>query len=75
MMTKISEIGKSIQKVRQERKLTQEQLAIKAGIPYTTLAKIESGMVNNPRMKTLQKIALALKISIDELVKNVKSWS
>lgn len=74
-MTKISEIGKSIQKVRQERKLTQEQLAIKAGIPYTTLAKIESGMVNNPRMKTLQKIALALKISIDELVKNVKSWS
>ncbi len=72
-MTKISEIGKSIQKVRLERKLTQEQLAIKAGIPYTTLAKIESGMVNNPRMKTLEKIANALAVTIDYLIKQTQN--
>jgi len=67
-----SDIGEAIQKVRLDKGLTQEELARKADIPYTTLAKIESGMVSNPRMKTLQKIAKALEISIDELVKNIK---
>ncbi|MBN1971908.1 MAG: helix-turn-helix transcriptional regulator [Candidatus Delongbacteria bacterium] len=67
-----SDIGKAIQKVRLGRGLTQEELARKAEIPYTTLAKIESGMVINPRMKTLHKIADALNVTIDYLIKNIE---
>lgn len=69
MVKKRSDIGKAIQNVRLEKGLTQEVLSRKADIPYTTLAKIESGMVLNPRFKTLQKIAIALGVTIDYLIK------
>jgi len=68
MEKKRSDIGKAIQKVRLEKGLTQEELSRKADIPYTTLAKIESGMVINPRMNTLQKISVALEVTIDYLL-------
>lgn len=53
---------------RTELGLTQEQLAIKAGIPYTTLSKIENDLVKNPTVNTLKKIADALEIKIDDLI-------
>jgi len=37
---------------------------------YTTLAKIESGVNENPAIKTLQKIAKALSVRIDDLLKS-----
>jgi len=73
MDKKRSDVGKAIQKVRLEKGLTQEDLARKADMPYTTLAKIESGMVTNPRMKTLQKIANALAVTIDYLIKQTQN--
>ncbi len=73
MEIKRSDIGKAIQVVRLATGLTQEELARKADVPYTTLAKIESGMVVNPRMKTLQKIADALKVTIDYLIKQTNN--
>jgi len=66
-------IGEKIKKIRNDLNLTQEELAQKAEISYITLVKIEQGKVENPTMKTLQKIAKALAVSLDELVKNVKS--
>lgn len=65
-------IGEKIKKVRNDKGLTQEELAQKANISYITLVKIEQEKVENPTMKTLQKIAKALEISLDEIVKNVK---
>jgi len=62
------EIGKQIQKYRKEKGLTQDELARKADLPYTTLAKIESGMVKNPTIMTLVKIAKILKVKIDDLI-------
>jgi DNA-binding XRE family transcriptional regulator len=73
MDKKRSDIGKAIQMARLEKGLTQEELSRKAEIPYTTLAKIESGMVVNPRMKTLQKIAHALNVTIDYLIKQTNN--
>jgi transcriptional regulator with XRE-family HTH domain len=40
-----------------------------ADLTHTTLAKIESGVNTNPTIKTLQKIAKALEVSLNELVK------
>ena len=63
------EIGERIKHWRKEKSMTQDALAKKADIPYTTLAKIEAGLVMNPRMDTLIKVAAGLEITIDELIK------
>ena len=63
------EVGKQIKKLRQERELSQEALAREADIPYTTLTKIESGVIKNPSVYNIAKIAEALGSSVDSLIK------
>ncbi|MFH1457080.1 MAG: helix-turn-helix transcriptional regulator [Patescibacteria group bacterium] len=48
--------------------LTQDNLARKADIKYTTLIKVESGTVNKPSVQTMAKIANGLGVSIEELI-------
>ena len=61
-------LSKNIKQLRKKHNLSQEQLAQKAGITYSTLIKIESGVNNNPTLETLRKISNVFKIKIDELV-------
>ena len=61
-------LANNIKKLRKNHKLSQEELAKKAGITYSTLIKIESGANKNPTMETLTKLADALQISIDALI-------
>lgn len=61
-------LAQTIKELRKKHKISQEELARKAGITYSTLIKIESGANDNPTIKTTKKIADALQISIDELV-------
>mgnify|MGYP001580259457 CR=1 FL=1 len=61
--------GLKIKQWRKRRKMTQDILSKKADIPYTSLAKIESGVIKNPSLRTSIKIASALNISLDELIK------
>ncbi|MDD3608010.1 MAG: helix-turn-helix transcriptional regulator [Candidatus Moranbacteria bacterium] len=49
--------------------MTQDALARKCDIPYTTLTKIESNVITKPSIQTVIKIAAGLDISIDELLK------
>ncbi len=62
-------IGEKIKAWRRKRNLTQDALAKKADIPYTTLAKIESNVIQNPSLQTITKVAEGLDVSLDELVK------
>lgn len=62
-------IGVRIKKLRTKTGLTQEGLARKADIPYTTLTKVESGVIKNPSVKVIAKIADALGVSMENLVK------
>ncbi|MBE3128200.1 MAG: helix-turn-helix transcriptional regulator, partial [Actinobacteria bacterium] len=41
----------------------------KADIKYTTLTKVESGVVNKPSVQTMAKIAKDLGVLIEELIK------
>lgn len=61
-------LSSNIKKLRKKHHLSQEQLAQKAGITYSTLIKIESGNNKNPTLETLTKLANVFKIKIDELV-------
>ena len=61
-------ISKRIKYWRKEKNLTQDALAKKANLPYTTLAKIESDVVKKPSIQTIIKIAGGLGVTIDELL-------
>ena len=61
-------LAKRVKELRNKFKITQDKLARKADIPFSTLAKIESGYTPNPSMKTLIKIADAFGIGLDELI-------
>ena len=64
-------LAQNIKKLRKKHKLSQENLAKKAGITYSTLIKIESGVNKNPTLETLTKLANVFKVTIDELVKQL----
>lgn len=66
---KTKSIGDKIKTWRKKKDLTQDALAKKADIPYTTLAKIESNVIENPSLQTITKIAEGLGVSLDDLVK------
>lgn len=62
-------IGDKVKRFRKKKKLTQESLAKKAGVTYTSLTKLESNVVKKPSVQTLAKIAQALSVKIEELIK------
>ena len=66
---KLSIIAKNIRQRRKELGLSQDKLSKLAGVAYNTIVKIESGENPNPTIETLKKIAKALKVSIDALLK------
>jgi len=66
-MNQVKTIGQKIKAWRKKKDLTQDALSKKANIPYTTLAKIESDVIQNPTLETISKIADGLEISLDEL--------
>lgn len=61
-------LGKVLQEARKKAGLTQQQLCQKAGLSYSTLAKIERGAIKAPSIFTIQSIAGALSVSLSELM-------
>ena len=68
-MTSGKTISENIKKMRAKLGLTQDDLAKKADVKYTTLMKVESGTVNRPSAQTMNKIAKALGVLIEDLIK------
>ena len=64
-----------LKKLRENRGLTQYELANIAGISVVTLNKIESSDSAKPFAKTLNKIARALGVGIDELSESERKSS
>ncbi len=61
-------LSKNIKKLRTQAGLSQDQMARKAAIPYSTYLKIENGVTPNPSIQTVLNIAVALGVSLDKLV-------
>ena len=68
-MATANNIGENIKKHRTKLGLSQEDFAQKSGVKYTTLTKIESGVIKTPAVVLVARIAKALSISIEELIK------
>lgn len=60
-------MGYKIKEMREERGMTQCQLAEKSGVSRMTISALENGGERVTTTKTLVKIADALNVTIDEL--------
>ena len=65
-----SNISDNIKKYRNKAGISQDRLSKLADVTYNTIIKIESGANINPTIDTLPKIAKALNVSVDDLIKN-----
>ncbi len=59
-----------LKRLREDRGITQEQLAFDAGITVSALSRIERGL-NSPGWTTVRRIADALGVSLGELVEGL----
>jgi len=64
-----SKIGENIKKYRNKLGISQDVLSKKSNLAFHTIAKIEAGTTLNPTIETVKKIADALGVSLDDLMK------
>jgi transcriptional regulator with XRE-family HTH domain len=62
----IQKFGKNLRKIRKNRNMSQETLAIKAETSRSQIARIERGEIN-PTITTVKKIAEVFQIEIQIL--------
>lgn len=65
----LNKISKNIKKFRKQRNYSLEKVSKLANVSLNTVVKIESGVNKNPTIETLNKIAKALDIGVDDLIK------
>ena len=58
------ELAKSIIRQRLKKHMTQTELARKAGMPQSTIARIEGLTHGTPKLTTLERIAKALDLQL-----------
>jgi transcriptional regulator with XRE-family HTH domain len=62
-------ISKTVKRLREKMGISQEKLARLADVSNNTVINIEAGKQGNPTIETLKKIAKALNIPIEDLIK------
>ena len=62
-------IARNMKKYRDKLGISQDKLSKMADVTLHTITKIESGATPDPRIETLRKIAAALGIKVDDLLK------
>jgi transcriptional regulator with XRE-family HTH domain len=67
-MSPIETVAVKIKKLREKRGWTKRQLAVKAGISYGYLWRLEDAR-QDPTLTVLEKLAKALKVRVTELLK------
>lgn len=60
------QVGKRIQKLREIKGISQQDLAAKCNFEKSNMSRLEAGRVN-PSLSTLEKVAKALEVNIVEL--------
>ena len=67
------EIGKRIRELREERGLTQREVARRAGLTPSGVGFIENGQTQNPSAETVVAVARALGVPVEELLREPAS--
>ena len=61
-------LGKRLQLARRRSGLTQQELCQKAGLSYSTLAKIERGAIRSPSVFTVASISKITGVAVEDLL-------
>ena len=69
MSKTIPTVAKNIKKLRKAKGLSQDRLSRLADVSHATIIKIESGGIQSPTIDTVQKIAEALGVGVEDLLK------
>lgn len=59
-----------LESMRKRRNLNQRELSDRSGVPQPMISEIERGIVRNPQIGTMYKLARALKCTVDDLIEN-----
>jgi len=62
-------LGNCIVKIREKKRISQEQLAFRCGVDRTYISRIEQGHAN-PTIRIIEKIANALRVRLHILLRN-----
>ncbi len=68
-----TQLGMRIRYLRKKKGLSQEDLALDSGINKNYLSDLERGM-RNPTVNILEKLAVALEVSLSELFMGIQSF-
>ena len=63
------ELGHMLKALRERKGLTQVELAEKAGVTQSYLARLEAGERENPSLDVLKRLAEALGVPLSKLLK------
>lgn len=62
-------LAKIVKRLRGKQGLSQEKLARLADVSNNTIINIEAGKQDNPTIETLKKVAKALNVPVEDLIK------
>lgn len=62
-------LANNLKRLRKLKEISQDRLSKLADVSANTIAKLETDPEPNPTLETLQAIAKALGVSVDELIK------
>lgn len=60
-------MGYKIREIREKNQMTQVELSEKSGVSRTTISNLENGVESVTTTKTLQKLATALGVNVEDL--------
>lgn len=67
-------LGQNLRAIREQRGFTQYALAKASGLAASYIYRIEEGRAKRPSHETLQKLAAALEVAVEDLV-DPREWS
>lgn len=62
-------IAENVRKIRTKKDMSLEKIARLADLSLNTVVKVENGVNTNPTIETLTKIARALEVGVDDLIR------
>ena len=62
-------VSSNLRKLRGKKGYSLEKIARLADLSLNTIVKVENGVNQNPTIETLTKIAKALEVGVDDLIK------
>jgi transcriptional regulator with XRE-family HTH domain len=65
----MSPVSENVKRLRKAAGLTQQQLAVAAGLSVSIVSQIEQGTTPDPRGSTLAALAGVLQAAVDELLR------